>query len=95
MGLVVTSLVIGLVLTMLTSFYAHTTTGQYCSPDPAINANSDCSLRVINKGLPLAYEVTPNYQPKYGLQPVELIVDVAIWSGVSGAIILVTRKIKA
>jgi hypothetical protein len=93
--LVLTPLVTGILLTMLTGFYSHKTLGQYCSPDPELNARIDCSLQVNNRGLPLAYDINPDFQPKHGVQAIGLITDIVVWSGVSGTAILILRKLKA
>jgi hypothetical protein len=85
-------LLMGILITTVSGLYARTTTGQYCSPDPAINATIDCSLQVNNRGLPLAYDINPNYQLKHGIQSLALIGDIGIWSALSSATILIIRK---
>ncbi|GEM_PF-2666445 len=88
------ALVLGLVLTALTGLYSRTTTGQYCSRDPELNARIDCSLHVNNRGLPLAYEISPDYQPKHGHQVLPLIADTVLWSTVSGLILVALKKVR-
>ena len=87
-------LAIGILLTAVSIFYSRMTTGQYCSPDPAVNSRVDCSLKVDNRGLPFAYLINPNYQPKHGLQPFGLLGDVLIWAVVGGCILVAIRRVK-
>jgi hypothetical protein len=91
---VILPLLMGILITVLSGLYVRITTGQYCSPDPSVNATIDCSLQVNNRGLPLAYDIGPDYQPKYGIQTLGLIGDVGVWSGLSAASILIIRKTK-
>lgn len=90
--LIFVALAFGISITLLGIFYSHTTIGQYCSPDPELNARIDCSLQVKNRGLPLTYDINPNFQPKHGLQPTELVIDIVIWTGVSGIVVLIVAK---
>lgn len=94
LGSIGLALVIGALLTVLSTFHSRTTVGRYCNPDPEINAVIDCTLKVNNKGLPLAYEINPNFQPKHGVQSVELMFDVLTWSAVSYVAIFAIRRVK-
>ena len=85
------SLLLGLLITFLSSLYTYTTKGQYCNPDSTINVRTDCSLQVNNRGLPLTYTIDPDYQPRHGIQAVALIADIIVWSGVSFVVVLLAK----
>lgn len=91
---IIIALIIGIAIAALTGVVIQkTSTGVYCSPDPAIDAMIDCSLEVHHRGLPFAYILMPNYQPKHGLQSIEFVLDAITWSLVVGGVIaLIQRK---
>jgi len=92
--ILVISFVLGILLTASTYFYSRTSTGEFCSSDYTQNATIDCSLVVNSHGFPLAYYIEPAFVASHGLQPVQLIGDVLVWSFVVASAGLIFRKIK-
>jgi hypothetical protein len=93
-NLILAAVIIGLLITGATYWNNKKTIGEYCSPDPAVNATIDCSLEVRNHGFPLTYYIYPDFQPKHGIQPVNLLSDLAVWTAVSGAAMFIVRKLR-
>jgi len=94
MKVLLMSLVLGAIVTLLSLVHSYATTGQYCSPDPGLNSRIDCSLQVGNRGWPLVYVIYPDFQPRHGIQALELIGDIAVWSALSWGIISFAKKRK-
>jgi hypothetical protein len=91
-SLILLSLMAGLFITLLSGFLERVTTGQYCSPNKPLNATIDCSLQVNNRGIPFAYEIDPNYQPKHGFQVSAFADDVVSWAILAGLVVWLYRR---
>ena len=87
------TLISAIALTFLSYFYSRTSDGYYCSRDPAINAVADCSLKVNNHGLPLAYYIEPVFVDNAGLQIFPLLLNILICISFVGLLIILVRKI--